>query len=144
MDITGLDRKQLTNWFTNARKRIWQPKYGKLPKQTMLMKTQNQTPNQIASKVHLIDFAIVLNTNSSLSFPQPVEQIKVAAPTPFFSNSAPSPRGTVDIWQHMNDPWLPPLSPLLSHYDDDDEYEPEWNERLTFKGIPWNGMQTCH
>jgi hypothetical protein len=40
MEITGLDRKQLTNWFTNARKRIWQPKYGRLPKQNAVLKTQ--------------------------------------------------------------------------------------------------------
>jgi len=32
MACTGLDKKQLTNWFTNARKRIWQPKYGPTPK----------------------------------------------------------------------------------------------------------------
>ena len=32
MRLTGLDKKQLTNWFTNARKRIWQPRYGPTPK----------------------------------------------------------------------------------------------------------------
>lgn len=32
MRRTGLDKKQLTNWFTNARKRIWQPRYGPTPK----------------------------------------------------------------------------------------------------------------
>jgi len=32
MEQTGLDKKQLTNWFTNARKRIWQPRYGPTPK----------------------------------------------------------------------------------------------------------------
>ena len=29
---TGIQAKQLTNWFTNARKRIWQPRYGPTPK----------------------------------------------------------------------------------------------------------------
>jgi hypothetical protein len=55
MEATGLDRKQLTNWFTNARKRIWQPKFGTLPspKVTSAKLPKKGVPS---SKVRLVVF----------------------------------------------------------------------------------------
>ena len=134
MDATGLDRKQLTNWFTNARKRIWQPRYGKLPKQKIIMRPKTvptaapvpvrgnwtERAARCCAKIFFFPPPQTIKTEVAPKQPRPMHQIQG------------SPTTVVDMWANMNDPWLPPLSPLLSSSDESDE--PEWRtDELAFR-----------
>jgi hypothetical protein len=114
MDATGLNRKQLTNWFTNARKRIWQPKFGGLP---------SSKPSNMAIKIPK-----KISTSSKPSFASLYEH--VSSPT---STATPALQ-----WEELNDPWLPPLSPLR-HAD----IEPEWSADICFLKKANNLLRLC-
>lgn len=51
MDKTGIDKKQLKNWFTNARRRIWKPMLKKQIEQGKLQAAAPGIPGAVAGLV---------------------------------------------------------------------------------------------
>ena len=93
METTGLDRKQLTNWFTNARKRIWKPNFGELP----ASRSAKQMPTIKAGN----DFGNAFSTTKpTFSVPR-IEPVMTSLERTLIDQAT-------DSWEFelMNDPWL--------------------------------------
>jgi hypothetical protein len=70
MQKTGIDKKQLKNWFTNARRRIWKPMLKKQLEAGKLVACGSST------NVGTGNGSMVMVDNSMLGRQQPVQQVQ--------------------------------------------------------------------